>query len=235
MQRRAAPKLVPCLDQLREKSLGELISVLEEYLLSCLRDKQSAQEFLDRLPDIYDSCNKPIYERPMIAEAYAYIHMVGRYCNWWDTFAELLAAGWMPMRESGLRVLDVGAGPGPATYALLDFSRAVNQAVLDVDDTGEFQALCTPRPDVVMVESSWSMSNFVHRLSEERRLGGPYEATFDDFFSLRLVRTRAMNAELRRSLTSQIMDEWDAGPIGPSGFFRRSTPGGMNRIAFTSA
>ena len=197
--------------------------MLEDYLLSCLRDERSALEFFNRIPDVYERCNQDIYERPMVAEAYAYIHMASRYCNWWDTFAELFTAGWLPMRESGLRVLDVGAGPGPATYALLDFSRALNQAVLDLDDP-DFQGLRTPRPDVVMVESSRAMSHFVHRLSEERKLEGPYGASFDDFYRLRLVRTREMNAEIRRSLTSQIMDELDVGPDGAEWILREENP-----------
>jgi hypothetical protein len=225
LQRRAAPRLQPHLDQLRQESIGQLISALEEYLLGCLRDQRSARDFLDRLPDIYGSCNDNIYERPMVAEAYAYIHMVSRYCNWWDTFVKLFAAGWLPMRESGLRVLDVGAGPGPATYAFLDFSRALNRTLLALDSSDALQALRTPRPDVVMVESSWAMAHFVHRLSEERGLGGPYEAKFDDFFGLRLVRTREMNAELRRSLTFQIMEEWDVGPMGGECILREEYAG----------
>ena len=119
LQRRAAPHLAPHLDQSRRESIGSLVSALEIYLLSCLCDKQSATEFLNRMPDIYGACNQEIYERPMVAEAYSYVHLINRYCNWWDTFYELFRTGWLPMRESGLRALDVGAGPGPATYALL--------------------------------------------------------------------------------------------------------------------
>jgi hypothetical protein len=81
LQRRAAPRLAPRLDQLRQENLDRLVSGLELYLLSCLCDKQSATEFLNWLPDIYGSCNQDIYERPLVAEAYAYIHMVSRYCN----------------------------------------------------------------------------------------------------------------------------------------------------------
>jgi hypothetical protein len=47
------------------------------------------------------------------------------------------------MRDSGLRALDVGAGPGPAAYALLDFSQAINQAVSELEDTNDFKGLRT--------------------------------------------------------------------------------------------
>jgi hypothetical protein len=226
LQRHAAPYLTTRLTQLRQESLERLISALERYLLDyCLNNKQAAMEFLDRLPDIYGMCNEEIYDRPMVAEAYSYIHMVSRYCNWWDTFAKMFDAGWLPMRESGLRALDVGAGPGPATYALLDFTRALDQAVLESDSAGEFKDLVAPRPDVVMVESSRAMSHFVHRLSEERGLGGPYGARFNDFFGLRLVRTREMNARLRESLISKIMDEWDVGWDGAEWILREDYTG----------
>ncbi|HUC27838.1 MAG TPA: hypothetical protein VMA73_34510 [Streptosporangiaceae bacterium] len=201
-----------------------MITALEAYLLSCLRDEQSAREFLDRLQDVYESCDQEIYDRPMVAEAYAYTHLISRYCNWWDTFACLLAAGWFPMREAGLRALDVGAGPGSATYALLDFSRAVNLTIVDLGAPDQFRALLTPRPEIAMVESSWAMSHFVHRLSEERGLGGPYGASLNDFFNLRLVRTREMNEETRRELISKIMDEYDSGWDGAKWILREDYP-----------
>lgn len=101
LQRRAAPHVGPRLGQLRQESVGRLISDLERYLLDSLAHLQSATEFLARLPDIYRSCNEDIYERPMVAEAYAYIHMTSRYCAWWDVFARLFNAGWLPMRVYG--------------------------------------------------------------------------------------------------------------------------------------
>lgn len=121
--------------------------------------------------------------------------------------------------------MDVGAGPGPATYALLDFSRALVRAISEVDQENDLQALVTPRPEVVMVESSSAMSSFVHRFSEQRGLGGPYGASLHDFFGLRLIRTREANAKLRSSLTSQIMDEWDVGPAGAEWILREEYPG----------
>ena len=225
LQRQAAPLVGPCLGQLRRESIRRLVSDLERYLLNSLSDTQSAAEFLARLPDVYSGCNDDIYERPMIAEAYAYIHMMSRYCTWWDVFARLFNAGWLPMRESGLRVIDVGAGPGPATYALLDFSQALIRAVSDVNEENDLQALITPRPDVVMVEPSRAMSHFVHLFSEQRGLGGPFGASLDDFFSLRLIRTREINSEIRQSLTSQIMDEWDVGAAGAEWILREEYPG----------
>lgn len=225
LQRRAAPLVGPRLGQLRREYLGRLISDLERYLLNSLSDAQSAAEFLARLPDVYRSCNDDIYERPMIAEAYAYIHMTSRYCTWWDVFARLFNAGWLPMRESGLRVMDVGAGPGPATYALLDFSQALVRAVSDIEEENDLPGFLTPRPDVVMVESSRAMSHFVHLFSEQRGLGGPFGASLDDFFSLRLIRTREINSKIRQSLTSQIMDEWDVGPDGAEWILREDYPG----------
>ena len=224
LERRSAPRIGPILSQLRRESLGNLISVLERYLLNCFCDEQSAHEFLDRLLDVYGSCDQEIYDRPMVAEAYAYTHLVNRYCNWWDTFSYLLTVGWLPMREAGLRGLDVGAGPGSATYALLDFSRAVNQAIVDLGGTDESRALLTPRPEMVMVESSRSMSHFVHRFSEERGLGGPYGASLDDFFGLRLVRAREMNEKIRNGLISEIMSEYDMGWDGAKWILREDYP-----------
>jgi hypothetical protein len=213
------------LDVSRQDSVGSLLLALEKCLLQSLSDKESAIEFLRRIPDVYESCNEEIYDRPLAAEAYAYIHLPSRYCSWWTVFAELLTNGRMPMRDAGLRVLDVGAGPGPASYALIDFTNAVGQAILALEDFDQFRRLQTPRPEVVMIESSPAMSHFVHVLSEIRGLGGPFGAQFDDFFALRLERTREINAKIRYRFESRIMDEWDVGATGAEWILREEYAG----------
>jgi len=225
LQRDAAPLLGSRLAESRQECTRALLSALEQHLLRSLCDKASVIEFLRRFPDVYQSCNEEIYDRPLAAEAYAYVHLPSRYCSWWSVFTELLISGVMPMRDSGLRALDVGAGPGPASYALIDFSEAVGRAVIGLGDHDRFRRLQTPRPDVVMVESSPAMSRLVHLLSESRGLGGPFGAQFDDFFSLRLARTREMNSWIRRELESKIMDEWDVGVTGAEWILREDYTG----------
>jgi hypothetical protein len=225
LQRDAALLIGPQLAASRRKGISGLLLSLEQLLLQALSDEEAAVEFLRRMPDVYGSCNEDIYNRPLAAEAYAYIHLPIRYCAWWAVFTELLADGVMPMRDSGLLALDVGAGPGPASYALIDFSEAVGQAVLGLEDCDRFRRLQTRRPEVVMVESSPAMSRLVHVLSEIRGRGGPFGAKFDDFFSLRLARTREINAQIRRDLESRIMDEWDVGEIGAKWIMREDYAG----------
>jgi hypothetical protein len=225
LQRDVAPLIGSQLAASRRECVSRLLLALEQYLLLSLRDKDSMIEFLRRIPDVYARCNEGIYDLPLAAEAYAYIHLASRYCSWWKVFTELLINGWMPMRDEGLRALDVGAGPGPASYALIDFSRAVDQAILGLDNCDQFRRLRTPRPEVVMIESSPAMSHFVHVLSEIRGLGGPFGAQLDDFFVLRLARTREINAKIRHKLESQIMDEWDVGAAGAEWILREEYAG----------
>ena len=225
LQRAVAPLIVPQLSIARQGCVASLLSALEKYLISSIQDYQSAKEFLHRIPDVYNSCNEPIYDRPLVAEAYAYIHLASRYCGWWEVFTELLSSGWLPMREAGLQALDVGAGPGPASYALIDFSRTVVETILRLDNYDQFRRLLTPKPEVVMVESSRAMSHFVHILSEIRGLGGPFGASFDDFFALRLARTREINAQIRYALESRIMEKWDVGTVGAEWILQEDYPG----------
>ena len=225
LQRDAAPLLEPRLAVSQQGCLKALLLALEQHLLRSLADRTAVVEFLRRFPDVYGSCNEEIYDRPLAAEAYAYVHLPSRYFSWWTVFTELLAKGAMPMRDSSLRALDVGAGPGPASYALIDFYQTVGQAVSSLEDRDRFRRLQVPRPEVVMVESSPAMSHLVHLLSESRGLGGPFGAHFNDFFSLRLARTREINARIRRGLELEIMDEWDVGGTGVEWILREEYAG----------
>ena len=225
LQRRVAPLVGADLAELRRASLSAVVSALEKYLLYSIRNPAAATEFINRMPDIYKYCNDDIYERPMVAEAYAYIHFVIRYCNWWEVFLELLHAGWLPMRESGVRALDVGAGPGPAAYALVDFWAALDLAVQRLDSEVCAHRLRTPRPEVMLAEKSYSMAHFVHLLSESRGTGGPYGAAVQDFFQLRLTRSRQENAVIRQSLIDRIMDDWEVGPDAAHRMLLEEYPG----------
>jgi hypothetical protein len=198
--------------ELRKESLSAVVSALENCLLHSIRDRVAAVEFMNRIPDVYKFCNKDIYELPMVAEAYAYIHFLIRYCNWWEVYFKLLHAGWLPMRESGIRALDVGAGPGPATYALIDFWASLD--LISQRHGSELGAhfLGTPRPEVTLAEASYSMAHFVHIMSEFRASGGPYGADVQDFFQLRLARSRQENTALRQTLIDRIMDDFEVGP-----------------------
>lgn len=145
----------------------------------------------------------------MAAEAYAYTHLANRYVRWWNVFQTLFESGYLPMRQSGINVIDIGSGPASASYALLDFMTSIKEAVAVIPDSLAAKRLSTEPPRVVLAEKSVAMARLVHHVSEYRPLGGGvYSVAVPNIFDLRLVRTKEANALLRERLLNDIMSQW---------------------------
>ncbi|SDK70035.1 hypothetical protein [Nonomuraea jiangxiensis] len=207
LQRRNYSLLSKMLDECFNDNLRRMTLDTRAFLLKAISSPQAARMFLDRLPDVLVRCNEDIYDLPLAAEAYAYVHLVDRYCRWWQVFLLLLQGGRFPIRRSGIHALDVGAGPGPATYALMDFGRAINEIALLFPRGHEIGQLYAPPPTVELAEASPAMSSFVHQLSEERGRGGPYGASIRDFYGLRILRSKHENAQYKEQLIRGILDQ----------------------------
>lgn len=205
-------KLAPILQQTLNSALlcrlEETVTALERHLMNNLCTPEDASVFLDMLLKVRKECNKEIYDLPMAAEAYAYTHLANRYVRWWKVFQKLFESGYLPMRRSGINVMDIGSGPAPASYALLDFMTSIEEAVAVIPDSLAAKRLSTDTPRVVLAEKSVAMARLVHRVSEYRPLGGVYSVEIPDIFDLRLVRTKEANALLRERLLDDIMSQW---------------------------
>ena len=208
LQLRVAPILKQTLNSARLRRLEETVTALECHLMATLCTPEDASAFLDLLPRVLKNCNEEIYDLHMAAEAYAYIHLANRYVRWWSVFQELFESGYLPMRRSGINVMDIGSGPAPASYALLDFMTSIEKAVAAMPSSLAAKRLSTDPPRVVLAEKSVAMARLVHRVSEYRPLGGVYGVEIPDIFDLRLVRTREANALLRERLLHGIMSQW---------------------------
>jgi hypothetical protein len=62
----------------------------------------------------------------MAVEAYAYLHLLERYRRFWTVLMRLMEVGRLPLARTEVRLLDVGAGPAPVTYATIDFYQALH-------------------------------------------------------------------------------------------------------------
>ena len=209
LQRRVAPMLGESLENALERRLKQTLEALERYLIASIHNEERAAKFLNLLPTVRMRCNEDIYDLPMAAEAYAYTHLANRYVRWWKVLHSLFESGWLPMRRVGIDAMDIGSGPAPATYALIDFMASISDAVATIPCDKKAQQLRTDAPRITLSEKSREMARLVHHLSEHRPLHGPYGVELPDFFELRLARTRASNAELREILIQGIMNAWE--------------------------
>ena len=101
---------------------------LSEFLIARIRSEADARDFWNTIPHVRKACNDPCtYQLPWAAEAYAYVHLLLRYCRTWAVLKHLTAKAVLPLGSQGVRVLDVGTGPAPALYAIDDFYSALDR------------------------------------------------------------------------------------------------------------
>jgi hypothetical protein len=93
----------------------------------------------------------------------------------------MVRSGCLPLGKHGVRVLDVGTGPGPAALAVADFYRSLGEFAQAANVPGFQQST-----DVSCIEASPSVNSFRHHLVEflndHVQLGGallPDFASFD--------------------------------------------------------
>jgi hypothetical protein len=157
------------------------------------------------LPLVLSRCDDPtIYDRPFVADAYAYVHLLDRYCRFWQALAELVNARVLPMRQKGVDVLDVGTGLAPALYAVWDFY----SALMGYAGSIHCSELETRSPHLQAIESSIGLVHVMHILSELAERPGPFRPTFRDFSGLNLGQTRK---DWRMQRIAQIEQEDEMG------------------------
>jgi ribosomal protein RSM22 (predicted rRNA methylase) len=54
----------------------------------------------------------------LAVEAYAYVHLLERYRRTWSALKYMCKVAALLLGTRGIRVLDVGSGPGPSVYAV---------------------------------------------------------------------------------------------------------------------
>lgn len=173
-----------------------------------------------RLGDVFGKCDDLDFDSTAETAAYTLAHMADRYGRSYQVLELLFEHGYLPVRKNKLNVLDVGAGPGPSTFAAIDFYR---QLADWADDT---HAGVAPShvtfPAVLERGRAWSPT--IHNLTEflnarrasrgdgtERVPAGPLGVHFTELggFSARAVH-HEQRARLSREIQAEWDDDWDA-------------------------
>src|SRR5262249_33710080 len=153
------------------------------------------------VPFVMHSCNMPgLYDLPRASEAYALVHFLERYRRAWRTLEELTASLLLPLGVEGIRVLEVGSGPGSCLFAIADFYAALRAYGEEVKD----ERLCAQSTELFAVEKSHGMVSLMHALSEYGGRQGTFAATFSDFEGLDLEAGRSF---YRRQYMPDYADE----------------------------
>lgn len=177
----------------RQHLFENISACLEQFLLDALNRGDAYNAFANSIVPALRPRNMKIHDRPEFVLAYAYLYFLERYHRFWDVFLELFNAGILPMKRTGIDVLDVGSGPAPALYAVQDFYSAIK----DFAKSNMIEELVTPEPTLEFVEENPCMCQFVHYFSEFCVRKGPYHPEFKDFKALNLREEQKFATEAR--------------------------------------
>ena len=196
-----------------------LATALRETLEEQIRTASDAREVWQAAPAVLARCNDPAtYTIPRAEIAYAWLHLLDRYVRTWLSLEHLLRRRFLPMGRYGVRVLDVGTGPGPSAFATHDFYAATE----DYAQT-ENAANWRQPPHITCVESADAMNQIRHILAESLAIRGARQSVLamagglDDFSTI-------LPSQLRRQLEKSLRwqcdeyydeqrEEWHSDPV----------------------
>jgi hypothetical protein len=188
----------------RDADIVRIQQTLTAFLLEQLSDRAEVRKFIAAWPCVMgSSCNDArtylVYENVL---AYCHIHFLERYRRFYQVLERLYEIGHLPMRDSEVRVLDVGTGPAPCLYAFQDFYDQIRGFA----NFRRLTELHLNPPVLNCVEQSPAMERFMHHFSERTLRPRPFGATHRDFLKLDLsALRRASEEESRKSQES----DWD--------------------------
>jgi hypothetical protein len=151
-----------------------LASALWTLLQEEIRTPEAARAVWSATPAVLTRCNEQdTYALPGAAAAYAWLHLLDRYVRIWSAMEKLVGAACLPLAKHGVRILDVGTGPGSSAFAVHDFYAAMTQFAAHTGDAHWRQP-----PSITCIEVDGKTNHLRHHLAEivfeqsERRSGG---------------------------------------------------------------
>ena len=153
-------------EQRLQKGFDALAIALRETLQEHVRTSSDAHAVWHAAPAVLCKCNDPTTYTLRNAEiAYAWLHLLDRYVRTWLALEHVLRDCLLPMGRYGVRVLDVGAGPGPSAFATHDFYTAMEEYARIVSAANWRQP-----PNITCVEPAPGMNHIRHDIAERLAL-----------------------------------------------------------------
>ena len=122
--------------------------VISQLLVAEIDTEIAAREFWHGVPRaLSHKCPETMHEHWGIVRAYTWLHFLERYARTWSALEYLVEEFRLPMGRHGVKTLDVGAGLGPAAFAIHDFYAAMLEFAKETDRPKWRQP-----PDITCVE-----------------------------------------------------------------------------------
>ncbi len=221
LQRREGPAFLHwlCTERRLLEDFGRLATALRQTLREHVPTASEARDVWHAAPAVLANCNDPTtYTMAQSEVAYTWLHMLDRYVRTWLSLERLVSSCLLPMAKYGVRVLDVGTGPGPSAFATHDFYAAMLDYSRTIDSTGWRQP-----PEITCVEPVSGMNHIRHAVAERVVYDGAPRSVLcvagglHDFSTIVPTQERReMETELRNRYEEYYDDqrnEWHVDPI----------------------
>ena len=127
-----------------------------------LVDQTSADTVVRQFPDVLRYCDSLDFDSSAQTVAYTIWHLADRYGRITQVLDRLFELGHLPMKLHGATVLEVGAGPAPALYAVRDYYDDLRTWIA----AAELGVEASPATVLASIDRGEAWSSLLHRLSE---------------------------------------------------------------------
>jgi hypothetical protein len=139
------------------------LSTLCQATSNAVRWMADPSDVAAHLQDVLTHCNELAFDDPAQVAAYSLLHLSDRYGRAYQVFELLFEVGLLPIRRDRVSILEVGAGPGPCSYAAIDF----------YDHLAQWNAICSqsiasaPAADCHPMDSGSAWGSMMHTIFEQ--------------------------------------------------------------------
>ena len=195
-------------EQRLNRGFDALATALRTTLCEHVRTASAARDVWLATPAVLGKCNDvATYNMEHAETAYAWLHLLDRYVRTWLALVHLLRCCLLPMGRYGVRVLDVGTGPGPSAFAAHDFYAAMEDYARTIDTAQWRQP-----PNIACVEPAAGMNHIRHDIAERLVVNGAPRSVLDiagGFHDFRTIFPTRERRELEASLRNQYEEYYD--------------------------
>ena len=178
--------------------ITRIANVLQPFIKNAIQSSEDANAVWAVTPAVMSKCNdQETYGMPFASEAYAWLHLLDRYSRTWNALEVLTRERCLPMGCEGVRVLDVGTGPGSSALAIHDYYHALTQ----FGNENSIELLNQPT-NVTCVELAQQTNSFRHHFVEYLQDHIDLAFPLPDFSTVK-------PKEERRSLRQSLLQEED--------------------------
>ncbi|MFJ5956616.1 hypothetical protein ACIQC5_11745 [Paenarthrobacter sp. NPDC092416] len=204
----------------RQRYATDFTTATVRFFKQMITTPDAASDVVSQLRSALERCDELTFNDDPDAFAYLLWHQIDRYHRVSQTLDRLFQRGILPLAKPDrpLRVLEVGSGPAPASYAAIDYYVALADWAKSRGEV--FQISSNTEAHTLDRGSAWQQ--IVHGLSEELlhiedrqsvREGGPFRTRFFDITYPEFANFSPgqLHVSARERMKREILDEDELG------------------------